>query len=91
MVTAAVSCLLQDPRAAAPQPHHSTRPLTVKAPPPPRRATRQVDASCGTGLFTRLFAQSGRFSGVVALDYSETMLQQAQSYFKQDPMLSQEG
>lgn len=35
-----------------------------------------VDASCGTGLFTRLFARSGEFSGVVALDYSETMLRE---------------
>lgn len=35
-----------------------------------------VDASCGTGLFTRLFARSGEFSGIVALDYSETMLRE---------------
>jgi ubiquinone/menaquinone biosynthesis C-methylase UbiE len=28
-----------------------------------------VDASCGTGLFTRLFARSQRFKGVVALDF----------------------
>jgi hypothetical protein len=35
-----------------------------------------VDASCGTGLFTRLFARSGAFSGIVALDYSETMLRE---------------
>ncbi|GBF96312.1 hypothetical protein Rsub_09107 [Raphidocelis subcapitata] len=47
-----------------------------------------VDASCGTGLFTRLFARSGRFAGVVALDYSETMLRQAQAYFKEDPVLA---
>jgi hypothetical protein len=28
-----------------------------------------VDASCGTGLFTRLFARSQRYKGVVALDF----------------------
>nr|POE91022.1 putative methyltransferase at1g78140, chloroplastic [Quercus suber] len=32
-----------------------------------------VDASCGSGLFSRLFAQSGLFSLVIALDYSENM------------------
>uniref|UniRef100_A0A803LUL0 Methyltransferase type 11 domain-containing protein n=1 Tax=Chenopodium quinoa TaxID=63459 RepID=A0A803LUL0_CHEQI len=32
-----------------------------------------VDASCGSGLFSRLFAKSGLFSRVVALDYSEAM------------------
>ncbi|CAI0446172.1 unnamed protein product [Linum tenue] len=35
-----------------------------------------VDASCGSGLFSRLFAKSGLFSLVVALDYSENMLKQ---------------
>jgi hypothetical protein len=44
--------------------------------PPPPRPPVLVDASCGTGLFTRLFARSGEFSGVVALDYSETMLRE---------------
>lgn len=46
-----------------------------------------VDVSCGTGLFTRVFARSGAFSGVVALDYSESMLLQAQQYFADDPGL----
>ena len=41
-----------------------------------RRGPVLIDASCGTGLFTRLFARSGAFSGVVALDYSETMLRE---------------
>ncbi|KAI8476391.1 MAG: S-adenosyl-L-methionine-dependent methyltransferase [Monoraphidium minutum] len=50
-----------------------------------------VDASCGTGLFTRLFARSGKFAGVVALDYSETMLDQAQAYFRDDPQLAAAG
>nr|GFC48852.1 uncharacterized methyltransferase At1g78140, chloroplastic [Tanacetum cinerariifolium] len=30
-----------------------------------------IDASCGSGMFTRLFAKSGLFSLVVALDFSE--------------------
>lgn len=42
-----------------------------------------IDVSCGTGLFSRLFARSGKFKGVVALDYSETMLKQAQTYFNE--------
>jgi ubiquinone/menaquinone biosynthesis C-methylase UbiE len=46
-----------------------------------------IDASCGTGLFTRLFARSKKFAGVVALDFSESMLQQAQQFFGQDPAL----
>eukprot|EP00879_Flechtneria_rotunda_P025475 GHRR01027074.1.p1 GENE.GHRR01027074.1~~GHRR01027074.1.p1 ORF type:complete len:347 (+),score=95.89 GHRR01027074.1:669-1709(+) len=46
-----------------------------------------IDASCGTGLFTRLFARSCKFSGVVALDFSESMLQQAQQFFAEDPAL----
>jgi 2-polyprenyl-3-methyl-5-hydroxy-6-metoxy-1,4-benzoquinol methylase len=46
-----------------------------------------IDASCGTGLFTRLFARSKKFAGVVALDFSESMLQQAQQFFAQDPAL----
>jgi ubiquinone/menaquinone biosynthesis C-methylase UbiE len=47
-----------------------------------------VDASCGTGLFTRLFARSRKFRGVVALDFSETMLQQAQQFFSEDSALA---
>ena len=33
------------------------------------------------------FAKSGKFSGVVAADFSETMLQQARSYFREDGTL----
>lgn len=44
-----------------------------------------VDASCGSGLFSRLFAKSGLFSRVVALDYSEAMLQQCYEFVKEDP------
>nr|GMD18683.1 uncharacterized methyltransferase At1g78140, chloroplastic [Ipomoea batatas] len=43
-----------------------------------------VDASCGSGLFSRLFAKSGLFSLVVALDFSETMLQQCYEFIKQE-------
>lgn len=43
-----------------------------------------VDASCGSGLFSRLFAKSGLFSHVVALDYSENMLEQCYEFIKQE-------
>lgn len=43
-----------------------------------------VDASCGSGLFSRLFAKSGLFSLVVALDLSEAMLQQCYKFIKQE-------
>ena len=36
-----------------------------------------LDASCGSGLFTRRFAASGAYSAVVAADFSEAMLLQA--------------
>jgi SAM-dependent methyltransferase len=38
-----------------------------------------VDLSCGSGLFTRRFAASGKFSGIVAADFSEAMLREAVS------------
>jgi len=47
-----------------------------------------VDMSCGSGLFSRRFAKSGKFSGVVAADFSESMLQQAKAYFEQDGTMS---
>jgi 2-polyprenyl-3-methyl-5-hydroxy-6-metoxy-1,4-benzoquinol methylase len=40
-----------------------------------------VDMSCGSGVFSRRFASSRQFSGVIAADYSETMLQQTQQTF----------
>ncbi|KAK3019876.1 hypothetical protein RJ639_004184 [Escallonia herrerae] len=43
-----------------------------------------VDASCGSGLFSRLFAKSGLFSLVVALDFSENMLKQCYEFIKQE-------
>ncbi|GAY56686.1 hypothetical protein CUMW_173790 [Citrus unshiu] len=43
-----------------------------------------VDVSCGSGLFSRKFAKSGAYSGVVALDFSENMLRQCYDFIKQD-------
>lgn len=43
-----------------------------------------VDVSCGSGLFTRKFAQSGTYSGVIALDFSENMLRQCYDFIKKD-------
>ncbi|KAG0503775.1 hypothetical protein HPP92_003847 [Vanilla planifolia] len=43
-----------------------------------------VDASCASGLFSRLFVKSGMYSLVVALDFSESMLQQCHEYNKQE-------
>mmetsp|Transcript_5371 Transcript_5371/g.14464 ORF Transcript_5371/g.14464 Transcript_5371/m.14464 type:complete len:351 (-) Transcript_5371:679-1731(-) len=47
-----------------------------------------VDMSCGSGLFSRRFARSGKFAGVIAADFSETMLQQARSFFQEDGTMS---
>lgn len=47
-----------------------------------------VDASCGSGLFSRRFAKCGLYSGVVALDFSENMLRQCYEFIKQDKSLS---
>ena len=41
-----------------------------------------LDISCGSGLFSRRFAASHRFSGVIAADYSESMLRQVQQNFE---------
>ncbi|CAD6265497.1 unnamed protein product [Miscanthus lutarioriparius] len=43
-----------------------------------------VDASCGSGLFSRLFVKSGLYSLVVALDFSENMLKQCNECIKQE-------
>lgn len=47
-----------------------------------------LDVSCGSGLFTRRFAQSGDFSSVIALDFSENMLRQSNEFIRQDPSLA---
>ena len=46
-----------------------------------------VDMSCGSGLFSRRFVRSGRFKGVVAADFSESMLSQAREFFSTDAAL----
>ncbi|XP_017981587.1 PREDICTED: uncharacterized methyltransferase At1g78140, chloroplastic isoform X3 [Theobroma cacao] len=43
-----------------------------------------IDASCGSGLFSRLFAKSGLFSLVFALDYSENMLRQCYEFIEKE-------
>ncbi|GFP89866.1 uncharacterized methyltransferase at1g78140 chloroplastic, partial [Phtheirospermum japonicum] len=50
-----------------------------------------IDASCGSGMFLRLFAKSGLFSLVVALDFSETMLKQCYDFIKQDDSFPEEN
>lgn len=43
-----------------------------------------IDASCGSGMFSRIFAKSGLFSSIVALDYSENMLKECYEFIKQE-------
>ncbi|KAJ3707300.1 hypothetical protein LUZ61_011005 [Rhynchospora tenuis] len=43
-----------------------------------------VDASCGSGLFSRLFVKSGMFSQVIALDFSENMLRQCSEFVESE-------
>ncbi|GER40275.1 S-adenosylmethionine-dependent methyltransferase [Striga asiatica] len=50
-----------------------------------------IDASCGSGIFSRLFAQSGLFSHVVALDFSETMLKQCFEFIKRENNFPEES
>ena len=49
-----------------------------------------LDASCGSGLFTRRFAKSGEYGVVVALDFSAAMLQQARAFAKEEGLLDDE-
>ncbi|KAG6628179.1 uncharacterized methyltransferase At2g41040, chloroplastic-like isoform X2 [Carya illinoinensis] len=46
-----------------------------------------VDVSCGSGLFSRKFAEAGTYSGVIALDFSENMLRQCYDFIKSDGTL----
>lgn len=46
-----------------------------------------IDVSCGSGIFSRKFAKSGTYSGVVALDFSENMLRQCYDFIKKDGTL----
>ncbi|KAI4380488.1 hypothetical protein MLD38_006673 [Melastoma candidum] len=43
-----------------------------------------VDVSCESGLFTRKFAKSGNYSGVIALDFSKNILSQSYDLIEQD-------
>lgn len=47
-----------------------------------------IDASCGSGMFSRLFAKSELFSRVIALDYSENMLKQCYEFLNQEENLT---
>lgn len=51
---------------------------------PPTLVQTIVDMSCGSGLFARRFARSGKFEAVVAADFSESMLAQAKLFFEED-------
>ncbi|KAM1316072.1 uncharacterized methyltransferase At1g78140, chloroplastic-like isoform X1 [Malus sylvestris] len=50
-----------------------------------------IDASCGSGLFSRRFAKSGLFSLVVALDYSENMLKECYGFIQQEENFPKEN
>lgn len=50
----------------------------------PARGEVLVDMSCGSGLFSRRFLSSAAFSGVIAADFSESMLRQAREYLAAD-------
>lgn len=43
-----------------------------------------VDVSCATGVSTRRFVETGLYSSIIAVDFSESMLQQFQGFLKQD-------
>ncbi|KAK9130556.1 hypothetical protein Sjap_011043 [Stephania japonica] len=47
-----------------------------------------VDVSCGSGLFSRKFAKSGKYAGVIALDFSENMLRQCYDFIVKESALS---
>ena len=42
-----------------------------------------VDMSCGSGLFTREFLDSGKYPQVVAADFSENMLRQTDQFLRE--------
>ena len=50
-----------------------------------------LDASCGSGLFTRRFLTCGEFSKVFALDFSENMLKQTRQGIDKEPELQQKA
>ncbi|KAJ7552814.1 hypothetical protein O6H91_06G071100 [Diphasiastrum complanatum] len=56
----------------------------------PRFGGVLLDVSCGSGLFSRRFVQSGAYSTIIALDYSENMLRQCYEFIKQDKSITTE-
>lgn len=50
-----------------------------------------IDASCASGLFSRLFVKSELYSLVIALDYSENMLRQCYEFTNQDNISKEYG
>ena len=46
-----------------------------------------LDASCGSGLFSRRFAKSGEHGAVIALDFSDAMLRQARRFARDEGLL----
>ena len=50
-----------------------------------------VDMSCATGLFTRRFATSGKYTRVLGCDYSESMLTEARRRIQSDRDLQNLG
>lgn len=46
-----------------------------------------LDASCGSGLFTRRFVKSGDYGCVVALDFSDAMLRQARTFATEEGLV----
>ncbi|KAK9832085.1 hypothetical protein WJX81_005261 [Elliptochloris bilobata] len=50
-----------------------------------------VDMSCGSGLFTRRFAASRRFKGVIAADFSADMLDQTSGFISQNAAVDPES
>ena len=48
-----------------------------------------VDASCGSGLFTRRFVKSKDYGCVVALDFSDAMLRQARTFASEEGLVDQ--
>eukprot|EP00538_Stauroneis_constricta_P009120 CAMPEP_0119555402 /NCGR_PEP_ID=MMETSP1352-20130426/7631_1 /TAXON_ID=265584 /ORGANISM="Stauroneis constricta, Strain CCMP1120" /LENGTH=405 /DNA_ID=CAMNT_0007602159 /DNA_START=261 /DNA_END=1475 /DNA_ORIENTATION=- len=63
-------------------------PVIAKVPP---SSSVVVDMSCATGLFTRRFAESGKYGRVLGCDYSDSMLTEARRRIKAEPKLQNCG
>lgn len=73
-------------RAGFPGPDEETR-LAMDALGDAARGGVIVDASCGSGLFSRRFLKTKAYAGVVALDFSDAMLRQAKQYMEDENLL----